>query len=349
MLSGSHVFLAGSLSAEGKSLTASCQPPWRWELCRWGGSGPRLRLLGFLWFPRRGGGSTARAEARAVRQAEPPARLQRFPASVLLSLADDGCSDEGTRLLRGLSSLQGEGKVVSRCVHTCVHGCVCALPRSARPCGRACVGLSRCHRKGCGGTGGMWCQASPGLGQPRQRVLRPSVCSFTCAKVLLSHSTALIPVPDPECQVSGPIIPGEAQLGRGSIFFKCLRAASEIPSPNQANHSICAFRSLKIHGILPALGVAGAVHQRRGWAHRCQPSTPACDSIPSKLKGCGALGPWGCLWLVSQWGHGRSVASGGGDGEARVSLSWPGEGRGSRCWLQERGHGARGGCCSRAA
>lgn len=55
------------------------------------------------------------------------ARLQRFPASVLLPLGDDGCSDEGTRLLRGLSRLQREGKVQSWCVHTCGHVCVRVL------------------------------------------------------------------------------------------------------------------------------------------------------------------------------------------------------------------------------
>lgn len=82
-----------------------------------------------------------------MRQAEPPARVQRFPASVLLPLADDGCSDEGTRLLRGLSSLQREGKVVSRCVHTCVHGCVCvcapAVSQAARSGVRGFVPLSQ--------------------------------------------------------------------------------------------------------------------------------------------------------------------------------------------------------------
>lgn len=154
MLSGSHVFLAGSLLAEGKSLTASSQCPHSSPMALgvvllwWFVLG--CSFWGFLWFPRRGGRSTARAEARAVRQAEPPARVQRFPASALLPLGDDGCSDKGMRLLRGLSSLQREGKVMSLCIHTCVHVCMCVLTlrvSTAGPRGRACVGLSRCHRK----------------------------------------------------------------------------------------------------------------------------------------------------------------------------------------------------------
>lgn len=269
---------------------------------------------GFLWFPCRGGGSTARAEARAVRQAEPPARVQRFPASALLPLGDDGCSDKEMRLLRGLSSLQREGKVMSLCVHTCVHVCVCvcshcACPQLGHAAGRAWV-CPAVTRRCCRRTGRTWCQAGAGLGQPGQRVLRPSVWSFTQAKVLLSHRTALIPALDPECQVSGPIIPGEAQPGRGSIFFKCLCAASEIPSPSQANHSICAFRSLKIHGILPALGMASAVHP----AARTGTQVP---TLHPSVKSCGVFGPLGCLWPVSKWGRGQSVAGGGGDGEAQ--------------------------------
>lgn len=175
---------------------------------------------------------------------------------------------------------------MSLCMHTCVHVCVCVCAHTARvhswaaqPGVRGFVPLSQ---EGAA-EGRTWCQAGAGLGQPGQRVLRPSVWSFTQAKVLLSHRAALIPALDPECQVSGPIIPGEAQPGRGSIFFKCLCAASEIPSPSQANHSICAFRSLKIHGILPALGMASAVHP----AARTGTQVP---TLHPSVKGCGVFG-----------------------------------------------------------
>lgn len=278
MLSGSHVFLTGSLSAEGKSLAGSSQP--RSELCRWGGSAPRLQLLGFLrfllgflWFPSRG------STARAVRQAEPPARLQRFPASVLLLLGNDGCSDEGTRLLWPEQPPgRGEGAELRR-AHALARMCACARAACPRP-GHSTRGFVPLSQEG----------AAEGLGTrtARAQSAEASVCSFTRAKVLLSHRAALAPVLDPERRVSGPISPGEAQLGRGSIFFKCLCAASEILSHRQANHSICALRSLKIHGILPALGVAGAVHPGR--AQRCQPCAPAG-------KAGERWGPWHvCGW-----------------------------------------------------
>lgn len=105
-----------------------------------------------------------------MRQAEPPARVQRFPASVLLPLADDGCSDEGTRLLRGLSSLQREGKVVSRCVHTCVHGCVCVCSRGqpGRPVRRAWV-CPAVTGRAAEGQGGRGARRVLGLGSPDRR------------------------------------------------------------------------------------------------------------------------------------------------------------------------------------
>lgn len=142
---------------------------------------------------------------------------------------------------------------MSSCVHTCVRRvCVPTAGRGAVP-----LSLEVLQRD--------WGRVVPGgcqawVCQPKRRLLRSSVGSFSWAEVSLSRRAALVPVLDPDCRVSGPTIPGEARLGRGSIFLKCLCAASEIPSASQANRSICAFRSLKIHGILAALGAAGAVH-----------------------------------------------------------------------------------------
>ena len=117
------------------------------------------------------------------------------------------------------------------------------------------------------------------------------------------------PALDPAHRVSGLVIPGEVQLRRGSIFFKSLSAASEIPSPSQANCSICAFRSLKIHSILTVLGMACAAHQaaedrRRGR----KPSCPGGEglgsiSVPRDILYAGYSGLAARAWPCWQWGR----------------------------------------------
>lgn len=179
------------------------------------------------------------------------------------------------------------------CACTRVGTCVCVLSVPGRAVGSGVCGFVPLSREGLRRDRGDVVPGGARLGQPKQRVLRPSLWSFTWAEVLLSHSAAPIPVPDPQSQVPRPIIPGGVQLGRGSIFF-C--AASEIPSPRQANHSICAFRSLKIHGILPVLGMAGAVHP----AARTGTEVP---TLHPGMKGWGVFGPLGgCGWCpVGSW------------------------------------------------
>lgn len=229
VLSGSHVFLAGSLLAEGKSLTASCQPPHSspTAVLPLGRLGSSARLLGFLRFPRRGGRSTAGAEARAVRQAEPPVRVQRLPASALLPLGDDGCSGEGTRLPCGLSRREGDELVRA---HVCTRMCACADAALGRA--RVCPAVTgRC----CRGTGDTWCQAGAELGQPRRRLLR-SVWSFTWAKVLLSHRATLGPCWTLSAGFLGPSSQGKRSLGEAasSSNASVLHRKSRLPARQTA-------------------------------------------------------------------------------------------------------------------
>lgn len=172
-------------------------------------------------------------------------------------------------------------------MHTRVRICVCVPSRRAclQP-GRGvervwvCLAVDRKVLQSDlgGGGGGQWVWASPRTGQPSQRVPRPSVWSLTSGQGALPSGPTL----DPARRVSGLVVPGEAQLGRDSVFFKSLFAASEIPSPSQANCSICAFRSLKIHSILTVLGTACAAHlaaedRRRGR----KPSCPSGEGLGS--------------------------------------------------------------------
>lgn len=158
--------------------------------------------------------------------------------------------------------------------------------------------------------GGRRVQASPRTRRPSQRMPGPAVPSLTPVRGMLSGRAALGCHAGPR-RVSGLLVPGEGQRRRGSVFFKSLFAASEIPSPSWANRSICAFRSLKIHSTLTAPGMAcvalpAAEGRRRGR----EPSCPGGEGLGRMLLPRDVRGPCPSGLVARAWSCRRRARRG---------------------------------------
>lgn len=143
--------------------------------------GPQLRFLwGFSGFSAEAlaawpgpGSGLGRGQCGSRAAGAGPARSLPRRCCPAEARGSDGCSGEGVRLLCGLSSPWGEGKVMSLCMHTHVHVCVCMCHCVVRVCSRA-TGLSVCGfvslsiGRCCRETWGVM-----GLGEPQHWAARP--------------------------------------------------------------------------------------------------------------------------------------------------------------------------------
>lgn len=218
----------------------------------------------------------------------------------------------GTRLLRGLGSPreQGGARSLHACTHVCVSVCPCALcAHVARVCSWDAVsslnGFARLWaRRSCrwipGAAAG---PGEPGVGVASTGLLAASGSPVPSAWLPTSRRGSWLLGPAWIQHNEFPGSPSRGKRGSGEAAFSSkassLRRKSQ--SPSRANCSICAFRSLKIHSILPR----SAWPARLTWQLRTELGAGA-DPAARAGEGLGAA--FHFPEPASAWAHGQRAA-----------------------------------------
>lgn len=252
-----------------------------------------------------------------MRQAEPPARVQHLPflgAAPLRQRPGEmlHALRTGTRLLRGLGSPKERGgaRSLHACTHVCVSVCPCGLcAHVVRVCswdavsslnGFARLWARRCCRWIPGAAAG---PGEPGVHVAGARLLAASGSPVPSAWLPTSRRGSWLLGPAWTQHNEFPGSPSRGKRGSGEAAFSSkassLRRKSQ--SPSRANCSICAFRSLKIHSILPR----SAWPARLTWQLRTE---LGAGTDPATRAGEGLGAAFRFPEPASAWAHGQRAA-----------------------------------------